>query len=220
MVGIEEAIRELLMGISHHPHLLYAGVIFILFASSFGLPLPEEVVLLTSGMIAYLSVEEGLATATSPHVNPVVLATICFAAVLFSDLLVFYLGRRFGITLLKRKPFSNLISSKSLARVRMWTKKYGAWACAVFRFTPGIRFPGHFICGSMKISYTKFLLTDGLAALLTVPTQVLLMAYYGDEILVYLKQFKIILIGLLIFTLVAWLIFRKRALPAPLGRAN
>jgi membrane protein DedA with SNARE-associated domain len=210
MPELEEIIRNLLMEISHHPLQLYAGVILILFASSFGLPLPEEVVLLSSGMIAYLSLTESLATGNPPNVNPITLSIVCFGSVLISDLLVFTLGRKYGLAMLRRKPFSRFISEVALTKVRIWTRKYGVWACAIFRFTPGIRFPGHFMCGSMRISYTKFLLTDGVAALLTVPTQVLFIAYYGDEILVYFKQFKVVLIGLFILAFFIWFFFIRR----------
>jgi membrane protein DedA with SNARE-associated domain len=218
MAGFEDIIRTYLLEISHYPVQLYIGVILILFASSFGLPLPEEVVLLTSGAVAYLALAESRETGLPPDVSPELLATICFAAVFLSDLLVFSLGRRYGIKVLRRRPFSLLISGRALARVRAATRKYGAWACAIFRFTPGIRFPGHFICGSMKISYTTFFLTDGVAALLTVPTQVMFMAYYGDEILVYIKQLKVAILIMFAVAFLVWFFYIRRLHQNPIRK--
>lgn len=210
MAEIEASITQLLLGFSHHPYLLFAGVILILFASSFGLPLPEEVVLVTSGIIAHLSLQEARQTGLSPTIDPWLLSGICFAAVFMSDLVVFTLGRVYGLSLLKRRPLNRLFTEASLARVMKWTQKYGALACCAFRFTPAIRFPGHFMCGALKISYQKFILTDGLAALLTVPTQVLLLAFYGDKILVYFKKFKVALITVLVLGFLIWLAFNLK----------
>lgn len=61
---------------------------------------------------------------------------------------------------------------------------------AIFRFTPGVRFPGHLSCGMMGISPWTFLAADGLAALISVPTQVYLFAHYGEVILSTIKQVK------------------------------
>lgn len=61
---------------------------------------------------------------------------------------------------------------------------------AIFRFTPGVRFPGHLSCGMMGISAWTFLAADGLAALISVPTQVYLFAHYGEVILSTIKTIK------------------------------
>ena len=80
----------------------------------------------------------------------------------------------------------------------------------VFRFTPVLRFPGHMACGMLGVSHLKFWLSDGVAALLTVPTQVLLVAYYGEEILTYFKQFKIVIVAILVLAAISFFVFRKR----------
>ncbi len=208
MSDLELMLTNYLIELAHHPYLFCTGVILILFASSFGLPLPEEVVLITSGVVAHLALTEALSTGQPPTINAWALAGICFAAVLCSDLLVFTLGRRYGTSLLRKSPFNKLMSEAALCKVEKWTERYGAFACFVFRFTPGIRFPGHFMCGALKISYRKFLATDGVAALLTVPTQVLLLAFYGKEILGIIKQFKVGLLVLLAAGIFLWLILK------------
>jgi len=51
-------------------------------------------------------------------------------------------------------------------------------------------------------------LIDGTAALISVPTQILLLAFYGEVILKFIKQFKIIL--LCIFAIgIGFLLFRR-----------
>ena len=81
-----------------------------------------------------------------------------------------------------------------MVRIEEWVKSYGYFACVIFRFTPGIRFPGHLMCGAMGLNTLGYLAIDSTAALISAPTQVLLAAFYGNEILHYLKEFKICVI--------------------------
>jgi membrane protein DedA with SNARE-associated domain len=205
---MEQTIIHWLNEAAGHPSILYSVVILVLTASSFGLPIPEEVVLVTSGLIAHFAIAQSLQSGLPPSIDPENLAAICLVAVLGSDLVVFWLGRRYGLGLLRRRPFNRFLSENALARAQKWTGKYGFWACGLFRFTPAVRFPGHFMCGAMKISYQKFLLADGPAAILTVPTQVLLLAYHGDKILAVFKQFKIYLFSGLGILFLIWLLLR------------
>jgi len=179
--------------------------------SLLGLPVPEEVTLLSAGVVGYLATNpdqfpppEGADQAVNPHI----LAAICFFAVFLSDLLVFWIGRLGAKRLDRSKRMQKYMNSQNMKKVVVWTQKYGSWMAGVFRFTPGIRFPGHMACGVLGLSPWKFMLVDGTAALLTVPTQVLLIAYYGEEILYYFKQFKIAILLLLLFAIV-FFVFRK-----------
>jgi membrane protein DedA with SNARE-associated domain len=210
MAGVEEFLTSWLVTLSQHPIHLYFGIVLILFASSFGLPFPEEIVLITSGMVAYMALAEATESGLAPTMSPYTIATVCFLAVIISDTLVFALGRRYGLVLLRRGPLKKLLSESNLAKVEKWTHNYGTWACGIFRFTPGLRFPGHFMCGALGISYVRFLSVDGMAALLSVPTQVLLIAFYGDQIMVYFKTFKVFLIAAAAAALIIWIIIKRR----------
>jgi membrane protein DedA with SNARE-associated domain len=208
---MEDTLQQWLLQAAQYPWLLYITVITTLTLSSFGLPFPEEIVLLTSGMIANVALQEARQTGAASTINPNTLAAVCFLAVFLSDFLVFWLGRKFGSRLLRVRFFSRVMTPTVLARIEHWSSKYGAWAAAVFRFTPGVRFPGHFMCGATGLSPLKFTLTDGTAALLSVPTQVLLMAHYGDQILIYLKQFKLVLLVVALTLFIVWIGFKIRA---------
>ena len=58
----------------------------------------------------------------------------------------------------------------------------------------------------MGISLWKFALVDGLAALVSVPTQVYLVATYGEVILAKIKEFKLVLAGVIGALILAWLL--------------
>ena len=213
----EEAILQFITQFAYQPWLVYGCVICFMLASSFGFPIPEEVVLLGSGLVGYIGSRPDLyppPVAGSPTVNVELLAAICFFAVFLSDFLVYSLGKYFGARLLRTRRMARY--HNRMEKITRCTRRYGAWAAGIFRFTPGLRFPGHFACGTLGLSGIKFVAVDGTAALLSVPTQVLLIAYFGEEILIYFKQFKIVLFSALGVLLLFWL-YRKIMARRPAG---
>jgi membrane protein DedA with SNARE-associated domain len=127
---------------------------------------------------------------------------VSFIAVVGSDFLIFTIGRVYGTRILESKFFRRFIDDDRKARIQSLTAKYGLWAVGLFRFMPGIRFPGHIACGAVGIAPSKFLAVDMFVALISVPTQIYLVAFYGREILSVLQEVKIVIgSGILIFLL-------------------
>ncbi|MCB9095013.1 MAG: DedA family protein [Halobacteriovoraceae bacterium] len=196
----EETITQFFIQYAYSPYYVYVGVVAFMTMSSFGLPIPEEIVLVSCGFIAFMALHPGIYPPPSPDaigVDLVTLSVVCFMGVLLSDILIFFIGKYFGRKIFETKFFKKHISEKNLQKVDRWYKKYGALVCGIFRFTPGVRFPGHMSCGMMGVEFWKFLLVDGLAALISVPTQVVLVAWYGKVILGKLKEFKLILFAVI-----------------------
>ena len=196
---------------AYEPNRVYFGVVFMMFASAVGFPMPEEVTLVSVGFLAFMGSRPDLFPPPfpgAPVVNAHEAAIISFIAVFASDFLIYGIGRLWGRKILYHPRLRKLISEASIKRVENWTKKYGNFAVFVFRFTPGIRFPGHLLTGMLKFSAWKFALIDGLAALVSVPTQIYLLATYGKEILVYFSRFKIALFSVMVIVLIVFL-FRK-----------
>lgn len=207
----QQQIITLLNSYAYEPHLVYMFVIGLLTASSFGLPIPEEITLITAGTLAYFGLNPQLyppPNEGAQAVDPITLAIVCFFAVFLSDFLVYWIGRLGRNQINQRPYFQKLSNSKPFQRATILIEKYGVWMAGVFRFTPGIRFPGHMSCGLFGLHPVKFTIMDGTAALLTVPTQVLLIAYYGETILESIKTFKITLLCLIVL-IVGIILFRK-----------
>jgi membrane protein DedA with SNARE-associated domain len=108
-----------------------------------------------------------------------------------------------------RKWFQKLINPKAYKKVKFWTQKYGSAAAGIFRFLPGLRFPGHMACGALGIPAWKFILIDGFLVLLTIPTQVYFIAHYGEEILIFMNRFKFGFMGIavLVMLYIFWTIY-------------
>ena len=196
---------------AYQPMYVYGFICCFMLAASFGLPIPEELTLISAGLVAYMAHNPELYPPPYPGaegVNVITLCIVSFLAVFLSDLLVYLIGKIFGGKIIKTKFFQKQVAGEGFNKINSWFNKYGGWACGIFRFTPGLRFPGHLSCGLLGIPVWKFCLIDGMAALLSVPTQVYFVATYGDVILSKLKEFKIILVCVLAAALVIWLLRR------------
>lgn len=204
---MEEFISQTFGTLSYQPWAVYGAICGFMILSAFGLPLPEEVILISAGFVGHMSLYPAIPHPEGVHVvNVHVLALVALGAVLGSDYLIYFLGKKFGPSLFRARWFQRFVSPERLVKVRGWMQKYGYWPVIVFRFTPGVRFPGHLMCGAMGLSPWKFLAVDSIAALLSVPTQIYFVTFYGREILHYFRTAKLYLFGVLTIALVVFLL--------------
>ena len=212
----QASLLEFFSQYAYQPHYVYGFIVLFMLASSFGFPVPEEIVLVSSGLVGYLASNPDKFPPPYPGATPVnlyLLMIVSFLAVLGSDFLVYSLGRIFGDKLIKTKFMQKHKDGKTFTIIDNWFKKYGGWAAGVFRFTPGLRFPGHLTCGMMKYPVWKFLLIDSVVALLSVPTQVYIVAKNGEHILEFLREFKMIVFGVLFAVAIIYFIRLKLVKP-------
>jgi membrane protein DedA with SNARE-associated domain len=191
--------------------MVYVGVVVMMLASGFGLPIPEEIYIVSVGVIAYMGAHPDLFPPPfpgAPVVNGYEAATVTLFAVIFADFLVFTLGRVFGRKIMARPRFQKIFTESVMDRINRWVKKYGILAAFIFRFTPGVRFPAHIALGMLNFSAWQFVLVDSLAALISVPTQILLIYHFGEPILHALHKFKLVIGGALVAILLIYLIRR------------
>jgi membrane protein DedA with SNARE-associated domain len=194
---------------AYEPEKVYLFICCFMLAASFGLPIPEELTLISAGLVAYAAQNPQQFPPPYPGaegVNTITLCIVSFLAVFCSDLVVYLIGKIFGARIIKTKFFQRSVAGAGFDKINSWFQKYGGWACGIFRFTPGLRFPGHLSCGLLGIPLWKFCAVDGLAALVSAPTQVYFVATYGGEVLKHFKEFKIALLCIFAVALVVWLI--------------
>ncbi|HFC8536456.1 TPA: DedA family protein [Neisseria bacilliformis] len=144
----------------------YAAVFSVLIACGFGVPIPEDITLVTGGIISGLGY-------TDPHI----MVAVGIAGVLAGDGLVFAAGRLWGGNIMRFRFIARVMTPQRYAQVEEKFEKYGNWVLFVARFLPGLRTPIYMTAGiSRKVSVLRFILMDGLAALISVP----LWVYLGD----------------------------------------
>ncbi len=185
----------------------YAAVFTVLLLCGFGVPFPEDIVLVAGGVIAGLG-----------FANEHVMFAVCLAGVLVGDGVTFALGRRYGDRLTRVRVLARLLSPKRIEQAREKFAAHGTSVMFVARFLPGLRTPVYFTAGmSRSVSYTKWLVMDGSAALLSVPVWVYLGFFSArnfDALFVMLDRGKVIIAGVLIVGAVALLArwwWRRRA---------
>ena len=152
--------------------------------------------------------------------NPYVLACVAMVAVMSSDYLIFWLGQTAGPRLFKIRAVKRLFKPGANVRIRRWINNHGYWAVIVFRFTPGVRFPGHLMCGAMGLKPLRFAAIDFFAAAISVPTQVLLLSFYGESILGEVQRYKIMVALVLLTVLAAFFLRRFLGSRPRKGRLN
>jgi membrane protein DedA with SNARE-associated domain len=156
---------------SADPSTVYYSLAGVLLLCGLGLPIPEDLSLISAGALAY----EGV-------INVHTAFFVCLAAVLGGDTLAFLLGRFFGPRVLASRLFKRFFTPKKQIRVKAYFRKYGSKVMFVGRFLPGLRFTIYFSAGILKVRPAIFFIYDTLAALLSVPLLVYAAYYFGDRI--------------------------------------
>lgn len=171
-------------------HSAYLVVFAVLLACGLGFPLPEDVPLIASGYLIWEGTMQWFPA-----------LTITLVGVLAGDSMLFYLGRRIGKQILANSKLNSKAAQKSalfpphkVRRVRAYFRKYGDKLVFFARFVAGLRAVVFFMAGAMKMKFSRFILLDGIAALLSVPLWILLGWILGhtmgDEISRILKSMK------------------------------
>ena len=205
----QQALMTFFSQYAYQPMYVYGFIVVFMLASSYGLPVPEELVLVSAGLVAYMAQVPDKFPPPYPGAQGVdvfTLCIVCFLAVLFSDLQVYLIGKYFGGRIIKTKFFQKQVAGEGFNKINLFFQKYGGFACGIFRFTPGLRFPGHLSCGLLGIPLWKFLAIDILAAGLSVPTQVYFVATYGEIILDKMAEFKMYVLEVLAVVALVWLV--------------
>lgn len=110
-----------------------------------------------------------------------IMLPVCILGVVISDGLLYGMGRYFGRPLLEKPFVARLLPPVKRQRIEDNFHRYGVLVLLFARFLPTIRSPIFIMAGIMKLSFTKFLLADGLYALPGVSLLFFLAFWFGDQ---------------------------------------
>ncbi|GAB2553409.1 DedA family protein [Rhodanobacter koreensis] len=148
----------------------YVAVFIALMICGAGLPLPEDITLVAGGVIAGLG-----------YANVHAMFALTMFGVLLGDSAIFLLGHHYGARMLKWRLVARILTPRRYAMVQEKFVRYGNRMLFIARFLPGMRTTVYITAGtSHRVSFTRFLLIDGLAALISVPFWVYL-GYLGAD---------------------------------------
>ena len=186
----------------------YFAVFLVLLACGFGVPIPEDVSLVAGGVIAGLG-----------YANVHWMVAVGMAGVLVGDGFMFMMGKVFGEKVMRFRPIAKVLTPARFRMVQQKFVRYGNWVLFLARFLPGMRTAVFVSAGmSRKVSFWRFLIMDGFAALISVPAWVYL-GHWGASNLEDLMKWVhrgqagiLAVVGavLLIVGIVWWKRWRKR----------
>jgi len=183
---------------------VYAKLAGILLLCGLGLPIPEDISLISAGYLAHLG-----------KVDAHTVFLVCFAAVIGGDSLAFMLGRGFGTKILASRFGRRYFTPRRQRRVRAYFRTYGSKVVFVARFLPGLRFSIFLSAGMLHVKPHIFFIYDSMAALLSVPFLIYSAWYFGDQIDNVIKwsrrsEYGILALVAVAVVFVAIKLYRKR----------
>ena len=177
-----ERLVEMLAG--HGLHAGYVAVFTVLLLCGFGFPLPEDVILATGGVLAWLARGRPLHSfgAMFRDTGLLTMIVVGLAGILVGDSIIYMAGRRFGHRVADFRPLRRIITPAKLERVEKELRLRGNILVMLARFLPGLRAPTFFVVGHARLPYWEFLLFDGAAALVSAPLWVCVGFWFGSDI--------------------------------------
>ncbi len=130
----------------------------VLLSCGLGVPIPEDVTLISAGLLAALK-----------SVELPMVAVLCVVGVLAGDVMLFFFGRVFGYRVFKLPIFRSVFTESRIQIARQKVLRNSRFICFTTRFLPGLRAPIFLTAGIMGVRPAMFLLLDGAAALISVP---------------------------------------------------
>jgi membrane protein DedA with SNARE-associated domain len=140
----------------------FLGVLGTLLAAGMGLPIPEELPIVTAGAMVGHSVNDP----SGHHLIWWIMLPTCIIGVVVGDGILYTIGRLWGYRVLNiRWVRTRLLPPEKRERIERNFHRYGVWILLGARLLPGIRSPIFLMAGMNRLPLIKFLIADGLYAI-------------------------------------------------------
>jgi len=149
----------------------YIGVFVVLVLASLGLPVPEEIPIVTSGILAHRGV-----------VRWWLALAVCLLGVLAGDVILYAAGRRWGEGVLDRPSLRRLLTPERRDRLAEAYRRHGAVIVFTSRHVMGLRGAAFLTAGIVRLPAWKFFLADGAGILIGVPLSFTLAYLFADHV--------------------------------------
>jgi membrane protein DedA with SNARE-associated domain len=157
----------------------YVGVFTALVVSAFGVPIPEELPIITGGVLVGKEWDN-----PNSWMKWWLMLPVCIAGVVVCDTILYVIGRKWGAKLLKRKWVQrHILAPEKRDKIEKNFHDYGIAILLVARLLPGIRSPMFIMSGVMKLPFRKFIIADMLYAIPGVNLLFWLSYWFTDQFL-------------------------------------
>ncbi|MDY6904502.1 MAG: DedA family protein [Thermodesulfobacteriota bacterium] len=186
-------------------NIAYSGIALALIGRGVGVPIPEDIPLLTAGFLCAHQVCQ------LKWMLPV-----AWFSVITADSLSF-LGGRFFRGQLPRLPIIRIVFSPArMRKAERFYQRHGLKGLLAARFMPGLRTPLFFTAGTARIPFFKFFITDMMTAVISVAVLVGLGWYFPtrlnrlQNIASWYKWGSLLLAALVMVVIMVWKFFKAR----------
>ena len=128
----------------------------LLFACGLGLPLPEDIPLLLGGYFVALG-----------KMNIWLVGILAWSGIIGGDCVLYWISRRYGMNVTRIPMIGTHVTKDRIIWAEKKFEKYGIWVVAVCRLFAGVRGAMVIAAGVVRFNFFKFVLADGLAALVS-----------------------------------------------------
>jgi len=137
------------------PYLVVVGALVL---TGMGLPIPEEVFVISAGIAAH-----------NGHLEPWLALVACLVGALIGDAVMYAIGYHFGHGLLRdRHWFARYMTPERERQVEEMIHKHGFKVFLTARFLVGVRSPVYVTAGILRMPFRRFVLVDSVCATVVV----------------------------------------------------
>jgi membrane protein DedA with SNARE-associated domain len=183
------------------PLLVYLVLGAIIFTESMGVPLPGEIILVTSSIMAASGVVDFGWVAAAASLGAILGDSVGYA-----------IGRRGGRAMLERlgRRFPKHLGPPHLARAEDIFGRYGVWAVFFGRFVALLRVLAGPLAGALHVPYRKFLLANAAGGVCWAAGTSFAVYAVGRQAEKYLKGFSWIALAAAVVLGIATTLYLKR----------
>lgn len=195
-----EILTQFILDHAAYAHWIVFGALIL---AGFNVPVSEDLMIILSAILAATVVPENLFK----------LFMGVFLGCYLSDWICYWIGRGLGRRLWNIKWFSRAIKPERLDQIHSYYEKYGFWTLLVGRFIPfGVRNCLFLTAGMGKMPFNRFLISDGIACLLSNTVLFTLTYSVGKNYKMLwekIKVFNIFLFLAFIVIIITWFWYKK-----------
>ncbi len=178
-------------------HLGYIGLFLVLGLAGVGLPIPEELPILSAGALSHYG-----------YLVWWIALPVCIVGALTGDAILYWLGHHWGDQILNLRLARHLLTPERREQFAAAYRRRGALIVVAARHVMGVRAAAFLTAGIVRLPFWKFLAADGVAAGIGIPVSFAIAYLFTDHLRDVLQNVHRAerWIGLIaLVTLAAWL---------------
>jgi len=161
----------------------YLAITLVLILTGSGLPLPEEVPIITAGILS-----------ANGTLDPLAAFLCCLFGALVGDCIMYWIGYHFGRGVLQdHRWWARFITPEREDQIEEKFRRHGLKVFFLARFLVGLRSPVYLTAGILQVSFRRFVVIDLVCATAVVGTFFWLTYFFGNHIAVWIRDAEMLL---------------------------